>query len=153
MTADCSTADLAYLTGRTRLECHTPFGDIPVGTLVPLRVWKETILRSTQVTAADATLRQRESTRVEMLIEITGPDGTRHRFHTDPDSIAPAATATRQPAGRAVAPILHHPIADFVRHFHTPIPPGLARPRPADHSLLDLLEAITAAALQTQSPA
>jgi hypothetical protein len=144
---------LHHLTGLTRLECHTPgFPGIPAGTVVPLRVWKETILRSAQVTAADGSLRLRESSRAEMLIEITGPDGTRHRFHTDPDSIAPAAISTLQPAGRATAaPIQHHPIATFVAHFHTPIPPGTENPRPKDHALLDLLEAITLAALQVES--
>jgi hypothetical protein len=143
---------LQHLSGLTRLECHTPgFQNIPEGTLLPLRVIDEEVITEGTRTAADGSFRKTSSRRKEKIIQLTAPDGTLHRFHTDPADAALATETRRQPAGRGGSmTVMHWPITTFVQHFGTPIPPGLARPRPADHSLLDLLEAIVNASHQTQ---
>ncbi len=144
-------SNFAYLTGCSRLECLKPgFEGIEPGTLLPLRVWKEEVIREGTRMASDGSTRKLTSKRREMLIELTAPDGTRHRFHTDPAGIEEAlARPTLNPASRfarPAAPIKHHAIDTFVEFFHVPLPHGVQPlPNPSDHALLDLLEAITAA--------
>lgn len=137
------TADLDYLTGYSRLATRRPgFEGHPEGTEMQLKVWKETRERAS-TTARGRPLISRQP---RMVIELAAPDGIRHRFHTDPESASTASSAARQPAGHIATPVRHHSIDTFVRFFHLPAPSGITSPQDADHALLDLLEAIVAAA-------
>ena len=141
------TSDIyAYLVGRSRLECiKDGFESIPAGASLPLQVTEEKWTAVGRRIAADGTERTWTRTHREYIIQLTGPDGTRHRFLTDPAEASKAPPLRLCPAG-INAPIKHHSIATFVEFFHVPVPSGLENTAPPNHALLDLLEAITEAA-------
>jgi hypothetical protein len=146
--------DLEYLTSRHFLHPVKDFFGVPAGTRMPLSVTKESFVVQGQRTALDGTIRKTTTRRTEYLIRLTAPDRTVHLFHTDPDSIDLSPTPHRGPVGRhANAPTRQHTIQTFVEHFHLPLPKEiqhLAHETPPDHSLLELLETITLAALSPE---
>lgn len=137
--------NFSHLPGLSRLECLKPgFESIPAGALLPLQVTEEVWHETGNRVAADGTKRQWTRTHRHYVIDLTGPDGIRHRFLTDAAEAALAPAIRHCPAGRGPT-IKHHPITAFVEFFHVPVPDGTARPDPGDHRLLDLLEAIVSA--------
>lgn len=142
-----NTDAFAHLPGLSRLEClKDGFESIPAGTLLPLQVTQEVWHEQGTRIAEDGTKRTWTRTHRHYIIDLTGPDGTRHRFLTDAVAAALTPVLRQCPAGRG--PITkYHPLTTFVEFFHVPVPAGTSRPDPGNHHLLDLLEAITAAAL------